>query len=67
MPGWDYQLNPLDCGGGGDDDRPGRPCDFASSVGVYIPQADLPAVQARLERHNRRMAEPAADPVGAVE
>ena len=67
VPSWEYQLNPLEFGGCGGDDRPGRPCAFAFTVGVYIPHADLPVVQERLERYNRRMAAAAADPTVVVE
>lgn len=63
IPWWQYQLNPLDCGGypGDDihppDNFPGRPCAIVFTVALSIPHADLPEVLARLEQHNRRMAD----------
>jgi hypothetical protein len=47
---WEYQLNPLDCGGGGEDRHHGESCDFIFSVGVYFPHADMPIVLDRLRR-----------------
>ena len=49
-PMWEYQLNPLDCGGDEEGRRQDRDCDFIFTVGVYIPHADLPVVLDRLCR-----------------
>ena len=54
MPMWEYQLNPLDCGGENESHRRGEYCDFFFSVGVYIPHADFPVVLDRLRLRRRQ-------------